>query len=204
MVISHVVGLLAHPKHEWETIRDANESVGRVFATVLILAAIPVVSGFFGTTQVGWQIGTSAVVKLTIPSAVVMAVLYYLVILAAIFSMGWMIHWMGQTYGTHRPLSQCVILAAYIPTPLFLAGVTQLFPVLWLNLLVGLPCVAYTVFLLYTGIPIMMGISEERGFLFASAVAAVGMVGLVGMLAATVILWSQGFGPEFTTSGYTG
>ena len=199
MVISHVVGLLAHPKQEWESIRDSHESVGKVFATVLILAAIPVICGFIGTTQYGWQIGTSATVRLTAGSAAVMAVLYYLVILLAIFSVGWMIYWMGETYGTHRPLSQCVVLAAYIPTPLFLAGVMQIFPVLWLNLLVGLPCAAYTVFLLYTGIPVMMGISEERGFLFASAVLAVGLIGLVGMLAATVILWSQGLGPVFAT-----
>ena len=112
MVISHVVGLLAHPKEEWETIRDSHESLGKVFATVLILAAIPVVCGFIGTTQYGWEIGTSATVKLTIGSAVVMAVLYYLVIVAAIFSVGWMIHWMGETYGTPRPLPQCVVASA--------------------------------------------------------------------------------------------
>jgi hypothetical protein len=44
----------------------------------------------------------------------------------------------------------------------------------------------------------MMEIPPERGFLFASAVLAFGLVGLVGVLAATVILWSLGVGPEFT------
>jgi hypothetical protein len=42
----------------------------------------------------------------------------------------------------------------------------------------------------------MMDIPSEKGFLFASAVLAVGLVMLVGLLAASVILWSAGVGPE--------
>ena len=43
---------------------------------------------------------------------------------------------------------------------------------------------------------IMMDIPSEKGFLFASAVLAVGLVMLVGLLGASVILWSAGVGPE--------
>jgi hypothetical protein len=105
---------------------------------------------------------------------------------------------MGQTYGAKQPLARCLVLAAYIPIPLFLVGIVQIYPVLWFNLIVGIPAATYTVFLLYTGIPVMMEIPPERGFLFSSAVLAFGLVGLVGMLAATVILWGFGLGPVFT------
>ena len=74
----------------------------------------------------------------------------------------------------------------------------QLQPILWLNLLVGLPVLGYTVFLFYTGVPIMMEIPAERGFLFASAVMAFGLVALVALLVISVLLWSSGFGPSFT------
>jgi len=79
-------------------------------------------------------------------------------------------------------------------------GVFQMVPVLWLNLVIGLPALAYTVFLLYVGIPEMMEIPAERGFLFASAVLAVGLVGLVGLLAVTVLLWGIGVAPVFTAA----
>jgi len=46
-----------------------------------------------------------------------------------------------------------------------------------------------------------MEIPEERGFLFASAVLAVGLVALVAVLAITAILWGSGFGPVFTSHG---
>ncbi len=58
---------------------------------------------------------------------------------------------------------------------------------------------AYTVYLFYSGVPIMMQIPTERAFLFASAVMAVGLVALVGLLAATVMLWGIGIGPTFTS-----
>jgi hypothetical protein len=47
-------------------------------------------------------------------------------------------------------------------------------------------------------VPIMMGISEDRGFLFSSAVLAVGLVAFVALLATTAILWGMGLEPQFT------
>ena len=47
-------------------------------------------------------------------------------------------------------------------------------------------------------VPIMMGISEDRGFLFSSAVLGVGLVAFVAMLAITAILWGMGLEPQFT------
>ena len=74
----------------------------------------------------------------------------------------------------------------------------RVYPVLWLNMLMGLPALAYTVYLLYSGLPIMMEIPTERGFLYSSAVLAVGLVALVAMLAMTALLWGMGLQPVFT------
>lgn len=200
MVLSHVFGLLSHPTKEWQDIHDERCSVGKCYCShVLFLAAIPPIAGYIGTTQFGWQIGARESIKLTADSALLISLVYYVTMLAAVFSIGKMIHWMGQTYGSKQTLPQAIALAAYTATPLFLVGVMGLYPVLWLNFIVGLPALAYTVYLLYVGVPIMMEIPPERGFLFSSAVLAVGLVMLVGVLAATVILWGYGLGPAFTS-----
>ncbi len=200
MILSHVWGLFAHPEAEWKTIRKENCTIGKCYCShVLLLAAIPPLAGYFGTTQVGWQIVTTEVHRLTHQSALWIAILSYLTILVAVFTIGKMIHWMGQTYGSKQTLPQCIALAAYTATPLFLIGVMLLYPVLWLNMLIGLVALSYTVYLLYVGVPIVMGITKERGFLFASAVLAVGLVALVAVLAATVILWDIGIGPAFAS-----
>ncbi|RMF12944.1 MAG: DUF1282 domain-containing protein, partial [Gammaproteobacteria bacterium] len=63
----------------------------------------------------------------------------------------------------------------------------------------GLIGLAYALYLLYEGLPILMNIPEERGFMFASSVLTVGLVMLVGLLAITVIIWSVGFGPVYVS-----
>ena len=67
-MIHHVVGLFTHPDQEWKEIRgDQEESISHMYLThTLILAAIPAVSAFIGTTQVGWVIGNRAPVMLTV------------------------------------------------------------------------------------------------------------------------------------------
>lgn len=200
MVLNHVVGLMTDPKKEWKAIKEERCSIGKCYCShVLLLAAVPAVAGYVGTTQVGWSFGGFTVHKLTTESALQIAILTYLTMLLAVFSLGKAIHWMGQTYGSKQTLPQAIALAAYAATPLWLLGFFFLYPVLWINMLIGLPALAYTVYLLYTGVPVMMGVSAERGFLFSSAVLAVGLVMLVTVLAATAILWNMGLGPEVTS-----
>ncbi len=201
MILKHVWGLFAHPKGEWTSIRDEHATISKCYCShVLLLAAIPVVAYFIGTTQVGWQIGTTSV-RLDARSALAIAALTYLTMLVGVLSVGKAIHWMAPTYGSDQPLTQAIGLAAYVATPLWLVGAMFVYPVLWLNLLIGLPALAYTVYLLYTGLPVMMRVPEERGFLFASSVLAVGLVMLVGILAVTVILWTLGgAGPRFVAA----
>jgi len=197
-MLSHLIGILFNPSEEWKKIRDVECTIGKCYCGyVFIMAAIAPISGYIGTTQFGWQFGAREAVKLSPDSALMIAIAYYLVMLVGVFSMGAMIHWMGNTYGSKKDLSRCVRLAAYTATPLFLVGIFELFPVLWLNFVIGLPALAYSVKLLYTGVPIMMEIDQERGFLFSSSILAVGMVALIVMMVATAILWFNGFAPQF-------
>lgn len=197
-MLSHLIGILFSPSEEWKKIHDAQCSIGKCYCSyVFIMAAIAPVCGYFGTTRFGWEIGAREAVKLSPDSALVIAIAYYLVMLVGVFSMGAMIHWMSKTYGSAQDLSRSVRLAAYTATPMFLVGFVELLPILWLNFVIGLPALAYSVKLLYTGLPIMMEVDEDRGFLFSSAVLAVGMVALVVTLVATAILWFNGFAPQF-------
>lgn len=199
MPVYRSIGLLISPLKTWEKIKDEEQGAVKVLlGHTAILGLIPPVCAYFGTTQVGWTVGYTDPIRLTTSSALPISIIYYLVILVSIFTLGKLIHWMNVTYGTDRSLGTCISLAAYPPTPLFLIGVVQLYPVLWLNYLIGLPALAYSIYLLYSGTEIVMGLSRERAFLMASAILAVCLVALVGVLAATVTLWGFGLGPSFT------
>lgn len=199
MFIQHIIGLFIDPTTEWERIREQQKTtekhgVGFVF----VLAAIPAISGYIGTTQVGWRIGVGEPIRITGESAISIAVIYYLALIVGVFTIGWVIHLLGKAYEVVRPLPLCIALAAYTATPLFLIGIMEVYPALWLNMLLGLPALAYTVYLLYSGLPIMMEIPAERGFLYSSAVLAVGLISLVALLAMTALLWGMGLQPVFT------
>ena len=197
-MIAHIWGLFFDAGQEWTAIQSRRYSIAKTYlGLVLILGLIPPLCGFIGTTQVGWQIGVGPLVKLSMRSALVIAVLYYLAILVGVAGIGAMIQWMTKTYGAEQPLAQCIALAAFAGVPLMLVGVVLLYPVLWLNLLFGMAALGMNVRLLFVGVPIMMEIPPERGFLFASAILGLGLVALVGFLAATAILWDFGVSPEF-------
>lgn len=200
-MIHHVLGLFTHPDQEWQQIRSEDEeSIGHLYLThTLILAAIPAVSAYIGTTQVGWQIGDRTPVMLTSDSAVWMALMSYLAMLGGVGVMGGFIHWMARTYNATPSLGRCVAFATYTATPLFLGGLAALYPHMWLGMMVGLAAVCYTVYLLYVGLPVFMGVPPDDGFMFSSSVLAVGLVVLVAIMAFTVVLWGVGIGPEFTS-----
>ncbi|MCQ4347937.1 YIP1 family protein [Pseudomonas stutzeri] len=199
-MIHHVWGLFTHPDQEWQEIRGEKETISHMYLShVLILAAIPVVSAYIGTTQVGWSIGGGDPVRLTQSSALQMTALSYLAMLAGVAVMGAFIHWMSRTYDAKPSLTDSIVFAAYCATPLFIGGLAALYPNLWLGMAVGTAAVCYTAYLLYVGIPSFMNIPKDEGFMFSSSVLAVGLVVLVAMMAISVVLWGFGVGPVYTS-----
>ncbi|MFE8072641.1 Yip1 family protein [Marinobacteraceae bacterium S3BR75-40.1] len=200
MSLGHTFGLLSHPDQEWEKIRKDSESVSKLYFThVLLLALVPAIAGFYGTTRVGWQVGDGQLITLTNASALQLCVLFYAAMLAGIYIIGRFIDFFAATYGVRDENPRGVVLAAYTATPMFILGVIAIYPNVWVNMLVGLIAVAYSVYLLYEGLPILMRIPPERGFMFATSVLTVGLVMLVGLLAISVVIWSMGIGPVYTS-----
>jgi hypothetical protein len=198
-MISHVAGLFIRPHREWEEIRDTPETVSHLyFAHVLFLALIPPVSMYIGTTKVGWVIGDGAPVMLTETSALVMSGLMYLAMLVGVAVIGLFINWMATTYHSAPGIGRSIVFAAYTATPLFVAGLCALYPNVILTMVVGIAAVFYTVYLLYTGIPIFMNIPEDEGFIYSSSILTIGLVMFVSIMAVTVLIWSFGFGPAYS------
>jgi len=192
-------GLLYEPDKQWQKISEKNASIAKTYLSFLVFAALlPPASAFVGSTYIGWSIGFSDTNRLTVDSALQLSIIAYAAILVAVLVLSWFVQWMAKTYGANPSLKRCVNLSAYSCTPLFLVSVLGAYPILWLDMLFSLGAIAWAVYLLYHGVPIMMGIDKDRGFLFASSILTVCMVIMVGMLAITVIFWGSGFAPTFT------
>lgn len=198
-MIQHTFGLLVKPSSQWKTIKELPESS---FNTLLlypwVLAIIPAVAWYYGTTNVGWSVGDGEVIKLTKDSAMTICILFYITQVVCLSAIGYFIHWMSDTYGAESTLAKGIIIASLAATPMFLFGAVGFYPVMWLDMLIGIVAACWAVYLMYLGIPIVMDIPEERGFLFSSAVMGVAMVILICLMVGAVILWDFGAAPAFT------
>ncbi|MFS2223326.1 Yip1 family protein [Pantoea sp. B65] len=192
--MNHVWGLMAHPNREMRNIKQENESVSYHYTHhVLIMAAIPVICAFIGTTQLGWDLGAGRLVQLTTFTAITLALLFYLLILGGVAVMGRVIHWMARNYPQRPSLQRCTVFAGYVATPLFLSGLVALYPLVWLCLLVGALAMVYTGYLLYVGIPLFLNIDREESLRFSGSTLAIGILVFEVLLALTVVIWGYGY-----------
>ncbi|WMS86226.1 Yip1 family protein [Pleionea litopenaei] len=199
MSLRNTFGLLYEPEKQWQKISEKNDSVFKTyFKYIVVMALLPPAAAYVGSTHVGWTLGMSDTYRLTPQSALQLSVAAYLAILVAVLVLAWFVQWMAKTYGANPSYKRCVNLTAYSCTPLFLVSILGVYPILWLDMLFSLVAIGWAVYLLYNGVPIMMGIDRDRGFLFASSIITVCMCVLVGMLAITVIFWGWGLAPVFT------
>lgn len=201
-LLDHTLGIFINPDNEWKLIREQKASFRQVYLThVPFLALIPVLSAFFGVTQVGWSVGEGDPVKLSVSSAISLCVLSYFALLAGVFVLGEFINWMARTYGVKGSEEQVhydgTALAVFATTPLLLVGVFLVYPVVWLNALAMVIAGSYAVYLIYEGIPILMNIDKDRAFMYASSVVTVGLVLMVTAMIGTVLIWGMGIGPVF-------
>jgi hypothetical protein len=198
-MFKHALGLLLQPGSQWRSIAQLPDATLRTLTLFpCIMALIPAVAWFYGTTQIGWSVGSSDPIKLTPDSARLIVILFYFAMLSAVCVIGYFIHWMSDTYGANSSFVKGLVIAGLTATPLFLAGATGFYPILWLDMLIGVTAVCWAVYLLYLGIPIVMDIPEERGFLFSSAVIAICLVMFICIMVGSVILWDFGAAPAFT------
>ncbi len=207
--------LLFDPTRGWRSIANHRVSLVQLLLShTAPFALIPAVCWFYGVTQQGWEIAGQTM-RLTTSSALPMCTLFFFAMVAGVVFLGAMVHWMSSTYtdpqmqtangpggqaasSPNSTLTAGVALVSYTATPFFIAGLLGLSPSLCLDLTIGSGVAAYWIFLLYLGVPVVMNVPPERGFLYASAVFAVALVAFVAVLGTTVVLWDFGAAPEYT------
>lgn len=192
--MNHVWGLLAHPDREMRDIKRENETLSHHYTHhVLLMALIPVVCAFVGTTQIGWDLGIGQTIPLSLFTASVLAIVFYVVMLAGVAVMGRVIWWMARDYPQRPQLTSCMVFAGYIATPLFLSGLVALYPLVWLCVLAGALALVYTGYLLYVGIPLFLNIDRDESLRISGSTLAIGILVLEVLLAITVLMWGYGY-----------
>lgn len=166
------------------------------FKYLLVLAVSPPVFSYIGATSFGWRLGAAEPLFLPSETVMIISILYFFVLLFGFVSTAIVSQWMASTYGARHSLGVHFALVTIIALPLVVGSVIHLFPHVFINILVLIPTLIWSMFLLYKGLPVVLDISPERGMLMASALIGYLLVAAVSLLGLTVALWGQGIGPS--------
>ncbi len=197
-MFGHIPGLLFRPRAQWKAIAALSDTqIKRLLPYPIVMALLPALGFYIGTTKVGWSISGVETVRITEGSAIPLVVLFYLALLGAVIFIGLMLDWMSQTYQTVSFPIKGVVLMGYACTPVFLAGAFAAYPIWWLDIILAIAASTYAIYLVYVGVPAMMKVPWDRGFLYASAVFTVALVYVVVVLVGTAIIWEYIATPVF-------
>jgi hypothetical protein len=193
--ISSLLTVLFHPKKVFEALAVAEPSASKVFfGFALWLGLLPPLFAYFGTMQFGWRLGVEPVF---LPRATVLAICtaYFVALLFGFLSGAVVARWMAVTYDASQSFGRCLALMAIVGAPLAVGSVVHLYPHAFFNVLVLVPVLIWCMYLLYRGLPVVLGTGPNRGMLMASALVAYLFVAFVSLLGITVALWGSGLGP---------
>jgi len=192
-----VVRLISRPTSVFEEIADGLPSAPAVFlGSSLWLGLAPPVFAYLGASRFGWNIGGVEPIFLSTQELLSISLAYFVALLSGFVSAALVSQWMASTYGAQRSLGVHFALMTVVGTPLAFGSVVHLYPHVIVNLLVLVPMLIWSLYLLYWGLPIALKTNRERGMLMASSLVAFLLVSAVSLLGLTVVLWTYGFGPR--------
>jgi hypothetical protein len=167
--IERVKAILLTPRTEWPVIEQERATMSDLYINyVAILAAIPEVAHIIGQSLVG-------AAHVSIGALVLRAVIAYAVTLAMVYIIAGVIDLLAPRFGGKKNFPNALKLSVYSYTPLWLAGIFLLIPGLNFLLILGV----YGLYLLWIGLPMLMGVPSDCAFRYAIVVTACALIPVV-------------------------
>ena len=182
-LVDRVQAILLKPKDTWPVIAGEGGDVASIYKTYLVyLAAIPAIAAFIGFSLVGaGAFGVSF--RVPIVAGLVNMVVGFVLSLAMIYVLSLIANALAPTFkGEKNPLN-AFKLVAYGSTAGLVGGVFNLLPSLSM---LGVLAALYSIYLLYTGIPVLMKAPEDKALGYTAVLIVCGIVAsmIVGAVSA--------------------
>ena len=185
-LIERVKGICLSPKTEWEKIAAETADTKSLYMSyAMILAAIPAVCGLIGSTLIGVSVPIVGTIRTPVAAALVQLVLSYALGLALIYVVSLIVNALAPTFSGQKDATQALKLVIYSSTPVWLAGVFALIPLLGV---LGILAALYGLYLLYIGLSPLMKNPQEKsiGYTALIVVCYIVLAIIVGIVIAAV------------------
>jgi hypothetical protein len=173
-LVERVQSILLKPKATWPEIDSEQADAASLYKNyVMILALIPAVASFIGLSLIG--IGAFGVsFRVPIVSGLANMVVGYVLSLVMVFVLALIIDAMAPTFEGTRSQIGALKLSAYASTAAFVGGIFSLLPSLSV---LGALAALYGVYLLYTGLPVLMKCPPDKAIAYTAVVVVCAIVG---------------------------
>jgi hypothetical protein len=197
-LVTRAKNIILRPGQEWPVVAAEPASPGGIVAGyVAPLAAIAPIASFIGLCIIGVGIPFLGTYRTPLAAGISQAVISFVFAIVGIFLIAAIVNVLAPSFSGQKNWLAALKVTAYSYTPAFVAGILLIFPPLSiLCILAGL----YGIYLLYSGLPVLMGSPREKAPLYTVAVVFCAIVvGLVfGAVSASVKMASYamtgGFG----------
>lgn len=183
-LVERAKAIILKPKEEWPRIEMETQSQGDIFKSyVLPLAAIGPVASLIGGQVFGFG-GFGFHYRPSLMGSITSAVLSFALTLVGVFVLALIADWLAPKFdGTSNKLNSFK-LVAYGATASFLAGIFGLIPALGVFGLLGL----YSIYLFYTGAPVLMKVPEAKagGYVAVTMLCAIVLAIVIAPITAAI------------------
>jgi hypothetical protein len=195
-LVDRVKNIIMRPNLEWPVIDAEPSTIADIYRSyVVILAAIPPLASAIGQLVFGFRV-FGLVYRPSPAHVIAQAVVQYLLSLAMVYVLALIIEALAPTFGGTKDRVAAFKVAAYGGTAAWLAGIFGIIPNLAILSIVGL----YSLYLYYTGLPVLMKVTADKaiGYVVAVIVAAIVLWIIVGAVTAAAV---GAFAPLPTAAG---
>lgn len=169
-MLSRIKALLLAPDIEWAVIaREKRAAPASLIPYLAILALVPALAHYIGASLVGGYAPISR--------SLVGALVSYLSSFAVAYLLALIINALAPRFGAQKDFAAALRLAVYSYTPVWLAGAFLLVPGLSFLVILGL----YGIYLLRTGLPVLMRAADEPAWRYAGVVGICALVLAIGL-----------------------
>lgn len=202
-LLQRVLDILMRPRDAWLQIDAEDGNPARIYLGYLVfLAAIPAVAGFIGYSLIG--VGAFGIsVRVPVVQGLVSMVVGYVLSLAMVYVLALIANMLAPRFQAQQDMGSAFKLVAYASTAGMLGGVFSILPSL---AMLGLLAALYSVYLIYSGIPVLMKAPQEKAVGYTAALVVCGILAgiVVGLATSLVTPGARGLGAGMAGMGDTG
>jgi hypothetical protein len=177
-LIERAKNLILTPAAEWDRIAGETPNTGALITGYIApLSAIAAIAGALGLMLLTGFMGFGG----GIFAALIGIVVQVVCTIIGVFLMSLLINALAPTFGSQADQNRAFQLAAYYPTPIWVAGIAAIIP--FLGGLVVLAGALYGIYELYVGLPKLMKTPEDKRVPYVAAII------VICLLIGAVIYW---------------